>query len=64
MRCFRATVNRVRTHFPKETEVTNLETVARVVFVLFLNLLARKKVGKSLLNGNNDHLLNQARSEI
>ena len=33
MRCFRATVNRVRTRFPKETEVTNRETHSRIVFV-------------------------------
>ena len=27
MQCFHVTVNRVRTRFPKETEVTNRETV-------------------------------------
>ena len=32
---FLATVNRVRTHFPKETEETNRKTVSRVVFILF-----------------------------
>ena len=39
MQCFHATVNQVRTRFPKETEVTNWETVSRVVFILFLDLL-------------------------
>ena len=39
MRCFRATENRVRTRFPKETEVTNQETDSRGVSILFLNLL-------------------------
>ena len=58
MRCFRATVNQVKTRFPKETEEMNRETVSRVVFILF-----SANVGKSLLDGNNDHLLNQARSE-
>ena len=41
VQCFRATVTRVRTRFPKETEVTNRETVSRVVFILFLDLLTR-----------------------
>ena len=30
MQCFHATVNRVKTRFPKETEVMNRETVSRV----------------------------------
>ena len=42
MQCFRATENRVRTRFPKETEVMNRETVSRVVFILVLDLLTRK----------------------
>ena len=42
MRCFRATVNRVRTRFPKETEVTNRETVSRVVFILYSELLTQR----------------------
>ena len=43
MRCFRATVNRVRTRFPKETKVTNRETDSRVVFILLLNFLMETK---------------------
>ena len=35
MQCFRATVNRVRTRFRRETEVMNRETVSRVVSILF-----------------------------
>ena len=63
MQCLHATVNRVRTRFPKETEVRNRETVSRVVFILFLELLTRQMLG-NLLVGNKDHLLNQARSEV
>ena len=51
--------------FSKETEVTNRETVSRVVFILFLIKFADPaNVGKSLLVGNKDHLLNQARSDL
>ena len=64
MRCFHATVNRVRTRFPKETEVTNRETVSIVLFILFLDLLTQQMLGRSLLDGNKDHLLDQARSEL
>ena len=64
MQCFHATVNRVRTRFPKETGVTNRETVSRVVFILFLDLLTRQMLGNHFLMGNKDHLLNQARSEL
>ena len=64
MRCFRATVTRVRTRFPKETEVTNRETVSREVFFLFFRFADPANVGKSLLDGNNYHLLNQARSDF
>ena len=39
------TVNRVRTRFPKETEVTKRETASRVVFILFLDLLTRQMLG-------------------
>ena len=42
MQCFHATVNRVRTRFPKETEVTNRETVSKVVFILFSDMLIRQ----------------------
>ena len=38
------------------TEVMNRETFSRVVFILFLDLLTRQKMGKSLLDGNKDHL--------
>ena len=48
----------------KVTEVTNGETDWRVVFILFLDLLTRQILGRSLLDGNKDHLLNQARSEL
>ena len=47
--------------FSKETEVTNRETSSRVVFIL---LLWPSNVGRCLLDGNKDHSLNQARSEI
>ena len=62
MRCFHATVNRVRTRFPKETEVTNRETVSRVHSVF--NFADPASVGKSLLDGNKDHLFDQASSEL
>ena len=42
MQCFHATGNRIRTRFPKETEVTNRETVSRVVFILFLDFLTQQ----------------------
>ena len=42
MQCSRATVNRVRTRFPKETEEMNRETVSRVVFIVFLDLLTQQ----------------------
>ena len=49
MGCSRATVNRVRTRFPKETEVTNRETDLRIVFVLFFNLLTWQMLGNLFL---------------
>ena len=49
MQRFRATVNRVTTRFPKEIEVTNLETVSRVVFILFLDLLTQRKLENHFL---------------
>ena len=58
-----ATVNRVKTLFPKETgnEPGNrLESSVHSVF----RFADPTNVGKSLLDGNKDHLLNQARSEI
>ena len=64
MKCFHAAMNRVKTFFPKETEVTNRETVSRVVFILFFFLLTRQMLGRSLLDGSKHHLLNQARSEL
>ena len=65
MRCFRATVNRVRTCFPKETEVTNLR-FERAVFILFLSSLNRKMLGNLFLMETRIicYLLNQARSEF
>ena len=63
MQCFHATVNRDRTRFLKETEVTNRETISRVVFIRLLELLTRRTL-ESLLDSNKDHLLNQARSEL
>ena len=56
MQCFRATVIRVRTCFPKETEVTNWETVSRVVLILILDLLTRHILG--------NHFLMETRSEL
>ena len=61
---FRATVNRVRTRFPKETEETNRETVSRVVFIFFQKFAETANVGKALLDENHDNLLDQARSEF
>ena len=63
MRCFRATVNRVRTRFPKETEVTNRETDSRVVFILFSNLMTWQMLG-NLFWWKQDHSLNQARCKL
>ena len=64
MRCSHVTVNRVETRFPKETEVTNRETVSREVFILSLELLTRRMLENPFPDGNKDHLLNQARSEL
>ena len=51
-------------HFPKETDVMNrenrFESCAHSVF----RFSDPANVGKSLLDGNKDHLLHQARSEI
>ena len=49
MQNFHATVNRVKTRFPKETEVMNRETVSRVVFILFLDLLTLQILGNLVL---------------
>ena len=35
--------------FPKETEITNQETVSTVLFILFLNLLTRRMLGSHFL---------------
>ena len=35
-----------------------------MVFILFLDLLTRQMLGRSLLEGNKDHLLNQATSNL
>ena len=51
MQCFHATVNRVKTRFPTETEVMNRETVSRVVFILFLDLLTWQILGNHFLMG-------------
>ena len=51
IRCFRATVGRVRTRFPKETEVTSRETDSRVVSILLLNVLTRQMFGNLFLVG-------------
>ena len=42
----------------------NPETFSRVVFIQFLRFADLAKIGKSLLEGNKDQLLNQARSEL
>ena len=52
--CFHAKVNRARTRFPKETEETNRETVSRVVFILFFDLLIWKMLGNHFLMRNKD----------
>ena len=64
MRCFHVTVSQVRTRFQKETEVTNREIVSRVIFHSVFRFADPANVGKSLLDGNKDHLLKQARSEL
>ena len=51
MQCFHATMNPVKTPFPKETEVMNRETVSRVVFILFSDLLTRQMLGNLFLMG-------------
>ena len=64
MQCFHATVNRVRTRLPKETEViepgNRFESSVHSVFIF----ADSANSGKSLLDGNKDHLLNQARPEL
>ena len=63
MQCSHATVNRVKNTFPKETDVMNpgnrFESSAHSVF----RFSDPANVGKSLHDGNEDHLLHQARSE-
>ena len=49
MQCSHATVNRVKTRCLKETEIMNTETVSRVVFILFLDLLTRQMLGNHSL---------------
>ena len=41
--------DRVRTRFQKETEVTNRETMSRVVFILCLDLLTGQMLGNHIL---------------
>ena len=65
MRCFHATVNPVKTRFPNETEVMNepgnrFKSSVRSVF----RFAETANEGKSLFDGNKDHLLNQAKSEL
>ena len=50
--------------FPEETEVPNRETVSRVVFILFLELLTQRKLENLFLFVTRIILLNQARSEF
>ena len=57
MQCFHATVNRVRTRFPKETR---FESSVHSVF----RIADPAKIGKPLLDGNKDHLHSQAKSEL
>ena len=64
MQCSSATVNRVKTCFLKETGVMNRETVSRVVVILFSDLMTLPMLGRSPLDRNKDHLLNEARSEL
>ena len=42
----------------------NRETVSRVVFILFVDLLTQQMLRNVFKDGNKDDLLNQARSEI
>ena len=51
MQCCHATVNWVKTRFPKETEVMILETDSWAVFILFLDLLTRPMLGNLFLMG-------------
>ena len=50
--------------FRKTNEVVNRETDSGVMFILFLDLLTQQMLGKSLLDGNKDHFLDQARCEF
>ena len=56
-------MNRVRTRFPKETEVTNRETILSSVHHVF-RIADPANVGKFQLDGNMDHSLSQAKSEL
>ena len=64
MQCFHATVNRVKTTFSERdrSDESGKRFESSVHSVLKFADLAN--VGKSLLDGNKDHLLNQARSEL
>ena len=59
MQCFHVTVNRVRTRFPEEPGNRFESSVHSV-----LRFADPANVGKSLLDGNKDHLLHQACSEL
>ena len=61
---FHATVNRVKSLFPKETEVMSRETVSRVVFILFLDLLTRQMLGNHFLMETRIICLIKVRSEL
>ena len=50
MQCFHAAVNRVKTRFPKESEVMNRDTDCSFCF----RFADPANVGKSLLDGNKD----------
>ena len=61
---FHATLNRVKTQLPKETEVMNRETVFENSVHSVFRFADPANVGKTLLERNKDHVLNQARSEL
>ena len=63
MQCFHATVNRVRTRFPKDRCNESGDRFENSVHYVF-RFADTAHIERSLLDGNKDHLLNQARSEL
>ena len=64
MQCFRATVNRVKNTFSERDRSNEPGNRFESSVHSVLRFADPANVGKSLLDGNKDHLLTQARSEI